>query len=197
MLKISVRYITVILSVLAVFIVGCSAKWATRVEQADFRSQVLSAPLFVSAAKLGYSVAVAPGVPAPNFSAEDKIRQAFALYFDGNGAPVQLSSANRGSVDGELRFTITMLKERVGDRLSAVEPAQLGFSVDLLRAGSVAWHGDFYVKDHAVTENLYRLSYSTKGGIRWRSAEELAAYGFELAAKDISESRRGLLTEKR
>lgn len=182
---------------LATFLVGCTAKWAAKVEQTDFRSQLLNSQLFASAAKLGYSVAVAPGVPVPNFSIDEKIQQAFALYFDGNSAPVSLATSTHGAVDGELKFKITMLKERVGDRISAVEPAQVGFSVELIRAGSIAWHGDFFVKDHAVTDNLYRLSYSTRGGIHWRSAEELASYGFELAAKDIAESRQSLINQRR
>lgn len=178
---------------------GClSGYWASRVEATDFHSSVLNAHELVAPGHMVYSVVpVAAGAATPNFSFEDRIDDTFAVQFDKNSMPERLGRAARNPGDSELRFSITTNKERVGDKLSISEPAEFGFNVVLIRGGQAIWKGDFFVKDHAVTDDLYRLSFSTRGGVHWRTAEELARYGLELAAKALAEDRQQLMLDRR
>lgn len=80
-----------------------------------------------------------------------------------------------------LTGTVWRYHQRVGTSMAADEPAAVGFTAILVRTsdGAVVWSKPFVKTQTALTRNLLDAPMFFKKGMRWISAEELAAFGVE------------------
>jgi len=78
--------------------------------------------------------------------------------------------------------------QRVGESLSAEKPASVAFNSYLVRVADkqLVWQGRFDKTQSALSDNLLnaKLFFKT-GGVKWLSAEELAAYGVDEVVKEF------------
>jgi hypothetical protein len=90
-----------------------------------------------------------------------------------------------------LTSRVIRFRERVGDQWGAKSPASVAFVVDLLdvRRGDVVWSARFDETQKSLTENILALGDISHRGVKWLTAEELAADG---ARKVVSQLHQAL-----
>lgn len=96
--------------------------------------------------------------------------------------------------DAVLCTTLHRFKERGGSSLGSENPAELSFSMQILRIsdGRSIWMGDFVFKDQALNENLLSLDarISKRGeNAGWQSASVMIERGFHEASEDFARRR--------
>ncbi|NMC62107.1 MAG: hypothetical protein GYA55_02965 [SAR324 cluster bacterium] len=124
--------------------------------------------------------------------------QRFLNDFNGEnpGACLNFAKAKGPSYgsDAVLCTTLHQFKERRGSSLGSENPAELSFSMQILRIsdGRSIWMGDFVFKDKALNENLLNLDtrISKRGeDAGWQSARIMIERGFHEASADFARRR--------
>ncbi len=89
--------------------------------------------------------------------------------------------------DAILYGKLYRFRERVGTQYAVKTPASVAFSLVLVRVadGAVLWRYSFDKTQEALTSNLLNWRFYKKEGMRWVTAEELAAYGLEQAVEEL------------
>ena len=89
--------------------------------------------------------------------------------------------------DAILYGKLYRFRERVGSEYAAKSPASVAFSLILVRVsdGRVLWRYSFDQTQQALTENLFNWKFYKSEGMRWVTAEELAAYGLKQAVEKL------------
>ncbi len=89
--------------------------------------------------------------------------------------------------DAILYGKLYRFRERVGSAYSVKTPASVAFSLILVRVsdGRVLWRYSFDETQQALTENLFNWRFYKTEGMRWVTAEELAAYGLRQAVEQL------------
>jgi hypothetical protein len=89
--------------------------------------------------------------------------------------------------DAVLTSRVLRFRERVGDEWGAKSPASVAFVVDLLdvKRGDVVWSGRFDETQKSLSENIFAIGEISQRGIRWLSAEQLAADGARKAVSQL------------
>ncbi len=89
--------------------------------------------------------------------------------------------------DAILYGKLYRFRERVGSEYGAKSPASVAFSLILVRVsdGRVLWRYSFDETQQALTENLFNWKFYKSEGMRWVTAEELAAYGLKQAVEKL------------
>ena len=92
--------------------------------------------------------------------------------------------------DAILYGKLYRFRERVGSEYSAKSPASVAFSLILVRVsdGRVLWRHSFDETQQALTENLFNWKFYKSEGMRWVTAEELAAYGLKRAIEELEKA---------
>lgn len=75
--------------------------------------------------------------------------------------------------------TIYRFRQRVGTRISVSTPASVAFAMELIRVadGRVIWNRAFDQTQHSLDKDLFKIGTFLKRGVKWLTAEELAASG--------------------
>ena len=91
------------------------------------------------------------------------------------------------NADAILYGKLYRFRERIGSPYAVKTPASVAFSLILVRVadGAVLWRYSFDQTQEALTSNLLNWRFYKKQGMRWVTAEELAAYGLEQAVKEL------------
>jgi len=89
--------------------------------------------------------------------------------------------------DAILYGKLYRFRERIGSPYAVKTPASVAFSLILVRVtdGAVLWRYSFDQTQEALTSNLLNWRFYKEQGMRWVTAEELAAYGLEQAVKEL------------
>ncbi len=89
--------------------------------------------------------------------------------------------------DAILYGKLYRFRERIGSPYAVKTPASVAFSLILVRVadGAVLWRYSFDQTQEALTSNLLNWRFYKEKGMRWVTAEELAAYGIEQAVKEL------------
>ena len=92
--------------------------------------------------------------------------------------------------DAILYGKLYRFRERVGSEYAAKSPASVAFSLILVRVadGKVLWRYSFDETQQALTENLFNWRFYKSEGMRWVTAEELAAYGLKQAIEELEKA---------
>ncbi len=92
--------------------------------------------------------------------------------------------------DAILYGKLYRFRERVGSKYAAEVPASVAFSLILVRVsdGRVLWRYSFDETQQALTENLFNWKFYKSEGMRWVTAEELAAYGLKRAIEELEKA---------
>jgi hypothetical protein len=105
-----------------------------------------------------------------------------------------LEDARDGKGDAVLLTTIHKFQERLGSAAAAEHPAQVAFSMRLVRTADnqELWSAVYSFADEAVTDNLLTLERKWRGqsGLGWRKAREVAQVGFQTAARELGDRRQ-------
>jgi hypothetical protein len=80
-------------------------------------------------------------------------------------------------------------KERVGSSMSVQSPASVAFSAFLVNVadGTLVWKATFDKTQVSLSENLFDAPMFFKQGMKWLTAEELAAYGAGKMLKGLAD----------
>lgn len=80
-------------------------------------------------------------------------------------------------------------KQRAGSSMSVQSPASVAFSAFLVNVadGALVWEATFDKTQASLSENLFDAPMFLKQGMKWLTAEELAAYGAEKMLKELEE----------
>ncbi len=91
--------------------------------------------------------------------------------------------------DAILYGKLYRFRERIGSPYAVKTPASVAFSLILVRVadGAVLWRYSFDQTQEALTSNLLNWRFYKEQGMRWVTAEELAAYGLEQAVKELEQ----------
>ncbi len=91
------------------------------------------------------------------------------------------------NADAILYGKLYRFRERIGSPYAVKTPASVAFSLILVRVadGAVLWRYSFDQTQEALTSNLLNWRFYKKQGMRWVTAEELAAYGLEQAVQEL------------
>ncbi len=91
--------------------------------------------------------------------------------------------------DAILYGKLYRFRERIGGPYAVKTPASVAFSLILVRVadGAVLWRYSFDQTQEALTSNLLNWRFYKEQGMRWVTAEELAAYGLEQAVKELEQ----------
>lgn len=97
----------------------------------------------------------------------------------GNNLAQARETGRRLDADGVILVTINRYAQRDGTAYSVTQPASVAFDYRLVETatGQVLCSGVFDETQQTVLENILTLSKATGRGIRWLTAEELAAAG--------------------
>jgi len=81
--------------------------------------------------------------------------------------------------DAVVSGTIYRFRQRVGTRMSVSTPASVAFAIELIRVadGRVIWNRAFDQTQHSLDKDLFKIGTFLKRGVKWLTAEELAASG--------------------
>ncbi len=92
--------------------------------------------------------------------------------------------------DAILYGKLYRFRERVGSEYAVKSPASVAFSLILVRVsdGRVLWRYSFDETQQALTENLFNWKFYRSEGMRWVTAEELAAYGLKKAVEELEKA---------
>ncbi|NPA95630.1 MAG: hypothetical protein GXO58_09425 [Thermodesulfobacteria bacterium] len=92
--------------------------------------------------------------------------------------------------DAILYGKLYRFRERVGSEYAVKTPASVAFSLILVRVsdGRVLWRYSFDETQQALTENLFNWKFYKSEGMRWVTAEELAAYGLKKAVEELEKA---------
>ncbi len=90
-------------------------------------------------------------------------------------------------VEAVLYGKLYRFKQRVGGSYSVKTPASVAFSLHLIRVsdGCILWNATFDETQKPLSENLFKAGFYKKTGIRWLTAEELAAFGLSRAIDEL------------
>ncbi len=90
-------------------------------------------------------------------------------------------------VDAVLYGKLFRFRQRVGGAYSVKSPASVAFSLHLIRVsdGRFLWSATFDETQEPLSENLFNAGFYKKTGIRWLTAEELAAFGLSQTLDDL------------
>ncbi|OQY19056.1 MAG: hypothetical protein B6I36_05235 [Desulfobacteraceae bacterium 4572_35.1] len=91
------------------------------------------------------------------------------------------------NVDHVIMGIVWRYQQRVGNTLSADQPASVAFDLFLLNVANkkLVWHGSFDKTQQALSDNLFNAALLFKTGIKWLSAEELAGYGIKKTLEEL------------
>jgi hypothetical protein len=80
-------------------------------------------------------------------------------------------------------------KQRVGSSMSVKSPASVAFSAFLVNVadGTLVWKATFDKTQVSLSENLFDAPMFFKQGMKWLTAEELAAYGAGKMLKGLAD----------
>ncbi|HEU4342362.1 MAG TPA: hypothetical protein VFU31_12395 [Candidatus Binatia bacterium] len=133
------------------------------------------APLTV--ARLLYS-SMAP-LPHWQIVSESEVREVAQKVTSGTELARILKIGELVYADAVLTSRVIRFRERVGDQWGAKSPASVAFVVDLLdvKRGDVVWSARFDETQKSLTENILALGDISQRGVKWLTAEELAADG--------------------
>ena len=83
------------------------------------------------------------------------------------------------NADAILGGTIYRFRQRVGTGISMSTPASVAFAMELIRVddGRVIWNRAFDQTQHSLDKDLFKIRTFLKRGVKWLTAEELAASG--------------------
>jgi hypothetical protein len=83
------------------------------------------------------------------------------------------------NADAVVSGTIYRFQQRIGDRISISTPASVAFAMELIRVadGRVIWNRAFDQTQSSLDKDLLKIDTFLKRGVKWLTAEELAASG--------------------
>jgi len=83
------------------------------------------------------------------------------------------------NADAVLSGTIYRFRQRAGTRISVSTPASVAFAMELIRVndGRVIWNRAFDQTQRSLDKDLFKIGTFLKRGVKWLTAEELAASG--------------------
>jgi hypothetical protein len=83
------------------------------------------------------------------------------------------------NADAVVSGTIYRFQQRVGDHMSISTPASVAFAMELIRVadGRVIWNRAFDQTQSSLDKDLFKIDTFLKRGVKWLTAEELAASG--------------------
>ncbi len=89
--------------------------------------------------------------------------------------------------DAVLYGQLLRFRERVGGNYAAKSPASVAFTLTLIRVrdGAIIWSKAFDETQEALSDNLFKLSFYRKTGMKWATADELLSYGLEQAVEEL------------
>ncbi len=89
--------------------------------------------------------------------------------------------------DAVLYGKLFRYEDRVGSKYAIKKPASVAFTLHLIRVkdGAVLWRYTFDETQQPLSENLFKAKLYKDSGMRWLTAQELAAYGLENAISDL------------
>lgn len=104
-----------------------------------------------------------------------------------------LAYGKKKAVDAVLVTSINQFTERQGSRVGVLEPAQVSFSMHLLRVsdGHEVWNASYHYKDQALSDNLFKIKDKLEdhSGPGWRKAEDVLVSGYAKALQSLSDIR--------
>lgn len=106
----------------------------------------------------------------------------------------RLSVGKKLGTDGVVFMRLHEYVERLGSKIGANRPAQVDFTMGVLRVkdGAEVWSATYHVKEEALSENLFSLQPRVKegrSGASWDSAHDILERGFRDAFRDFEEKR--------
>ena len=95
---------------------------------------------------------------------------------------------------GVLFGVVTKYEESSGSRFGADKLARAGFRLWLVEPATnkLLWTASYENEEQPLSDNLLRLREKVRSGVGFRSATELAKFGFDSAAKDLQSRRESL-----
>jgi hypothetical protein len=130
--------------------------------------------------------------PMPNWQivSESEVRDV------GQGIPAAPAAARIRRIgemvyaDAVITGRVQRYRERVGEEWGAKSPASVAFVLDLIdvRRGDIIWSARFDETQRPLSENILALGDITKRGVKWLSAEQLAAEGVRKAVSQLHQA---------
>ena len=89
--------------------------------------------------------------------------------------------------DGVVWGEVFRYENRKGTAYAVDRPAAVALDLHLLRVsdGALVWKAQFSETQKSLSENLFQLGETTRRGLRWMTAEELARSGLKNMTKDF------------
>jgi hypothetical protein len=89
--------------------------------------------------------------------------------------------------DGVVWGEVFRYEERRGSAFAIDRPASVSLDLHLMRVsdGTLVWKGQFSETQKSLSENLFQLGETTRRGLRWMTAEELARSGLKNMTRDF------------
>jgi hypothetical protein len=106
----------------------------------------------------------------------------------GDRAAAARSLGKAVGADAVLFGTVSRFVERVGSEYGARQPAEVGFSLQVISvaSGQILWRGAFDQKQEPLSSNLFNWWQFWRGGPKWFTAQEFARLGVERLLDDLS-----------
>ena len=134
---------------------------------------------FMNRKLIAYFKEKTPYTPIPLWEVEGISSKNLSQNIRGSDRRLLVQMGKSLNADAVVSGTIYRFQQRFGDQISMSTPASVAFAMELIRVadGRVIWNRAFDQTQSSLDKDLFKIDTFLKRGVKWLTAEELAASG--------------------